>query len=214
MKWIPLVLLPFPALASTYNDGQQDWNRFKIWEQSIGVTAEPFAEGERYWIANRNRGGNCAYAAPSSPDPQLFNMGCQKAVEFMAPIDARRLNPEYKSGFNDAAKMYPHGGVPLASIPPNVTIVDNPPVDAQDLCKAVDETVEKIARREINDAVSVSAEYSGGRYLGNNVYKCLYRLTVSGHVGQDDITMSHDSVFKVEYMGQTSLVTDETGKDF
>src|SRR5262249_11665354 len=64
-----------------------------------------------YWAANRNRLGHlpCPDAAENySGEKSAFVAGCQEAKQRLDPLDARRQGePQYRAGFNDAAKRMP-----------------------------------------------------------------------------------------------------------
>lgn len=101
-----------PAVASSepspsYKAGVADWTALRIWfaNQSGDRRA-----GADYWAANRNVRGHvsCARAAANyHGDQQIYAAGCQDAERILAPIDARRSDPEYRAGFNDEAKRSP-----------------------------------------------------------------------------------------------------------
>ncbi|HTV88820.1 MAG TPA: type IV secretory system conjugative DNA transfer family protein [Stellaceae bacterium] len=93
-----------PAQSAAYARGVADWNAVQKW--FLAQSGDRRA-GAEYWAANRSvgEGGSCADAAWSySGDQRLFTAGCDDARRLLKQVDENRANPEYRAGFNDAAK--------------------------------------------------------------------------------------------------------------
>lgn len=96
-----------PVATSAYAQGAADWQALQAW---FGTQTGDRRAGADYWAANRNHRDHmsCAAAAQNySTNPFVggaFLTGCQDAQHRLDPIDARRADPQYRTGFNDAAK--------------------------------------------------------------------------------------------------------------
>jgi len=104
------------APAEPYEQGVADWDSLHAW--ITGQTGDSRA-GADYWTANRNVPGHLSckdagnkYAQSRGPSfnpfvAMVFIGGCDEAARMLAPIDQRRTDPQYRSGFNDEAKRLP-----------------------------------------------------------------------------------------------------------
>lgn len=112
-----------PPPSAAYTQGVADWRELKAW---VDAQAGDRRAGVDYWAANRSAPGHvtCATAAEGySGNAQAFNAGCQDAKRVLDPIDARRADPQYRTGFNDEAKRFPfESGPARASLPRYATV--------------------------------------------------------------------------------------------
>jgi hypothetical protein len=98
---------PAPQVNPAYAQGGADWDALQKW--FVAQSGDRFA-GANYWAANRHVQGHasCTVAAEhvggASP---LFAAGCEDAQRILTPIDERRADPQYRTGFNDEAKQHP-----------------------------------------------------------------------------------------------------------
>jgi len=113
---------PDVQINPLYAQGNADWEALQAWFTT--QTGDRRA-GADYWATNRNNRDHrsCADAsddyASNPPAASAFEAGCLDAKQHLDPIDARRADPQYKSGFNDAAKrlpLAPAGGPPDTDI--------------------------------------------------------------------------------------------------
>jgi Type IV secretory system Conjugative DNA transfer/Bacterial SH3 domain len=102
----PVEPQPQPEINPSYAQGAADWRKQKAW---FDAQTGDYRVGAEYWAANRrNRDvpadNACAIAASNYAGQWAdFAAGCLDAKILLDPFDARRADPQYKAGFNDAA---------------------------------------------------------------------------------------------------------------
>jgi len=109
-----------PAQNSAYDQGGADWKALQAW---FATQTGDRRAGADWWAAHRSHEpGPCDQAADEYSDNQQavaqFESGCKDAKSWLDPIDRKRADPQYKSGFNDAAKLLPLAGQASATTVP------------------------------------------------------------------------------------------------
>jgi len=119
-----------------YRQGMADWRGLQSWLASqIGDRRA----GADYWAANRSVPHHlpCASDATIGDDEAAFIAGCEDTKRRLDPIDARRgSDPQYRSGFSDAAKTLPIPSTidaPKPQVPESAAVAaPNPPYRCRD----------------------------------------------------------------------------------
>ena len=95
----------------SYERGWNDWEEVKTWFDRPMTPS--FEAGAKYWAANRNVRGHhaCAEAnekySDKADEKMMFSSGYLAAKSLLDPIDIRRADPQYRTGFNERAKLLP-----------------------------------------------------------------------------------------------------------
>lgn len=118
VPWRPVHPSPSPtpsaqSATDSWQWGATDWRRLQAWFAS--QSGDRLA-GANFWAANRSMAGHksCDEAAADfAGDKGAFASGCLDAKARLDPIDAkRRSDPEYRAGFNSAARSAPSSAPP------------------------------------------------------------------------------------------------------
>lgn len=94
--------------SAAYRRGESDWRDLQDW---VEKQAGDGRAGADYWAGNRSKPDHksCEDSARDfSGDKATFLGGCQETKRRLDPIDSkRRSEPDYRLGFNNAAKKLP-----------------------------------------------------------------------------------------------------------
>jgi hypothetical protein len=104
----PPLAPPIAEQTTAYRQGDSDWRDLQAWFE---LQKGDRRAGADFWAGNRSKldHKSCEDASGDfSGDKSAFAAGCLEAKRRLDPIDDRRRSePEYRSGFNNAAKQLP-----------------------------------------------------------------------------------------------------------
>jgi hypothetical protein len=122
VPWRPVYPTPSPTLTpsaqpatASWQQGAADWRSLQAWFYSQSGDRRAGAD---FWAANRSTAGHpsCEEAAELAGNKAEFIAGCLDAKARLDPIDAKRLSePEYRAGFNSAARSAPLSAPPAVA---------------------------------------------------------------------------------------------------
>jgi len=120
---------PAPATAeptAAYRQGASDWRDLQAWFE---LQTGDRRAGADFWAGNRSKPDHksCEDAGRDfSGEKSALVAGCVETKQRLDPLDARRRSePEFRAGFNDAAKRLPlqAGSAPQLFSGPQVPVV-------------------------------------------------------------------------------------------